>query len=139
MSTDRISLESLTTRLGEALRQQALSNRMLVAPRNLNQIGQEVAGAFLKFLEAEDESGPRAHGERLALEGLGHRSILTMTEALRQACLQSANPTLPSAAGRYVNAILEGYMIGREENLLREQENNQRAFQRAHRSQESGG
>jgi hypothetical protein len=41
-------------------------------------------------------------------------------------------------AGRYVNALLEGYMAGREEDLLREQEFNQRAFQRARKRQESG-
>jgi hypothetical protein len=139
MSTGQISLQTLATSLGEALRQEALSNRMLVAPRRLDQIGGEVATAFLKFLEAEDEAEVRTYGGRLAVEGLGHRAILTMTETLRQAYRESADPATLAVAGRYVNALLEGYMAGREEDLLREQERNLRAFERARSRQEFGG
>jgi hypothetical protein len=137
MSAEQLSLETLTSRLGGALRQEAFSNRMLIAPGRLDEVGQQVATAFLRFLEAEDEKEARAYGRRLALEGLGHRSVLTMTEALRQVCRESANPaTLPSVAGRYVNALLEGYMAGREDDLLRVQERTQRAFQRAWEQQQ---
>ena len=137
MSTEGLSLEALTANLRASLRRTALSNRMLLAPRRLDEVGAQVARAFLQFVESEDEKGAYAYGRQLALEGLGHRAILEMTEALRQSCRELGNPgSLPTTAGRYANALLEGYMAGREEDLLREQERTQRAFQRAWEEQQ---
>jgi len=133
--------ETITSGLCRALRETTFSNRMLIAPRRLDEIGKEQAAAFLGFLEAEDEGAVRERGRQLAFEGLGHRSILMMAEALRRACRESANPgdealpTLLEAAGRYVNALLEGYMAGREEDILREQERTREAYLRARRRQ----
>lgn len=127
--------ETLAATLAQALRREAFSNRMLIAPRQLDQIGEKVAVDFLGFLEAEDVKTVQAYGQQLALEGLGHRSLLLMIEALRQACWENTNITeLLSVSGRYANALLEGYMTGREEDLLREQERTRRAFQRAHKA-----
>jgi hypothetical protein len=126
----------LATELGQALRRTLFSSGLRVSPRRVGQISQEVAAAFLEFLEAEDEEAARAYGEHLATEGLGHRSILTMTEALRQACREDANPAgLPGVAGRYVNALLEGYMARREASLVQEQARTVRALQRARERQ----
>jgi hypothetical protein len=122
----------LTTELRQALRRTLFSSGLRISPRRVNQIGQEIAAAFLKFLETEDEEAARTYGERLAAEGLGHRSILTMAEALRQVCRESANPEARRpVAGRYVNALLEGYMVGREASVLQEQARTMRALQRA--------
>jgi hypothetical protein len=122
----------LATELGQALRQTLFSSGLRIAPRRVDQIGQEVAAAFLRFLETEDEEAAHAYGEHLAAEGLGHRSILTMTEVLRWTCRESNNPAaLPVVAGRYINALLEGYMAGREASLLEEQARTVRALQRA--------
>lgn len=127
----------LATELGQALRRTLFSSGLRISPRRVGQIGQEAAATFLEFLETEDEEAARAHGEHLAAEGLGHRSILTMTEALRQACRQDANPAaLPAVAGRYVNALLEGYMASREASVLQEQARTVRAFQRARERQD---
>ena len=123
---------ALVAELRQALRQTPFSSGLRISPRRVNQIGQEIAAAFLKFLETEDEEAARAYGERLAAEGLGHRSILTMAEALRQVWRESANPEARQpAAGRYVNALLEGYMVGREASVLQEQARTVRALQRA--------
>ncbi len=127
----------LATELRQTLRQTLFSSGLRVSPRRVNQIGQEVAATFIKFLEREDEETARTHGQRLAVEGLGHRSILMMTESLRRVCRESVAPAAaPPVAGRYVNALLEGYMAGRETSLLQEQERTQRAFQRAQARQD---
>lgn len=128
----------LATGLSQALRQTLFSGGLRISPHRVDQVSQEVADAFFKFLETEDEGTARVYGRHLAAEGMGHRSILTMTEALRRVCRESANPVaaLPSVAGRYVNALLEGYMAGREASLLREQERTLRAFQRAREQQD---
>ena len=123
----------LVIELRQTLQQTLFSSGGRISPHRVNQLGQEVAEAFFKFLETEDKETARTYGRHLAMEGMGHRSILTMTEALRRVCRESANPAaaLPSVAGRYVNALLEGYMAGREASLLQEQERTLRAFQRA--------
>jgi len=127
----------LTTELGRTLRQDFLSNSLPISPRRADQISQEVSAAFLEFLGSEDEEAARTCGQRLAAEGLGHRSILTMTETLRQVCWESDNPvTLSPAAGRYVTAVLEGYMASREASLLQEQTRTMHAFQRAQKRQD---
>lgn len=127
----------LATELSQVLRQTLFSSGLRVSPRRVNQIGQEMAVAFFKFLEVEDEEAARTHGQHLAVEGLGHRAILTTTEALRRTCRESGNPAaLPSVAGRYVNALLEGYMSSRETSLLQEQERTWRALQRAQERQD---
>jgi len=129
--------EHLATELRQTLRQTIFSSGLCISPRRMNQVGQEVATGFFKLLETEDEEAARAYGRDLALEGMGHRSILTMTEALRRACREGVNPggetllVLLEAAGRYVNALLEGYMTGREEDILREQERTREAHLRA--------
>jgi hypothetical protein len=129
--------EAITSGLCQALRETTFSNRNSIAPRHLDEIGREETAAFLGFLETGDERAARERGRQLARAGLGHRSILTMTEALRRTCRESVNPNyetlsaLLEAAGRYVSALLEGYMAGREEGLLREQERTREAYLRA--------
>lgn len=122
----------LAVEMEQALRQTFLSNSMPISPRRAHRIGQEVAAAFLEFLESEQEETARTYGQQLATEGLGHRSILMMTEALRRVCRESTNPaTGGSVAGRYVTALLEGYMDGRETSLLQQQARTMQALERA--------
>lgn len=129
--------EHLATELRQALRQTLFSSGLRISPRRVNQIGQEVAAAFIEFLKAENGEGARTYGQRLAAEGLGPHSILAVTEALRRVCRESVDPAAaPPVAGCYVNALLEGYMAGREAFLLQEQERTQRAFQRAQARQD---
>ena len=137
--------EAITSGLCRALRKTAFANRMLIAPRRLDEIGREETAVFLGCLETGNEGAARKRGRHLALEGLGHRSALMMTEALRRACRESVNagderlPALLEAAGRCVNALLEGYMAGREEDILKEQERTRKAFLRARERQTGQG
>jgi hypothetical protein len=126
---------AVVSELRQALRATDMSNRLLISPRRLEAIAQGEVEAFLHFLETGDEEETRQRGARRASEGLGERSALAMTEALRRACWM-ANPGMGAlrvaleASGRYVNAFLEGYMSGREEEILKEQERTRHAFQR---------
>ena len=128
----------LAIELSQVLRQMLFSSSLRVSPRRVSQIGQELAVAFLAFLEAEDEQAAHTYGGHLAAEGLGHRAILETAETLRRMCRESAHPAaaLPSVAGRYVNALLEGYMAGREASLVQEQARIRRALQRAQEPQD---
>ena len=127
---------TIVSELRQALRATGLSNRLLISPGRLAEIAQEQVEAFLGFLETGDEEEIRQRGACRASEGLGERSVLAMTEALRQACWTS-NPGREAlgvaleASGRYVNAFLEGYMSGLQAEILREQERTRSAFQRA--------
>jgi hypothetical protein len=120
-----------------ALRQTAFFNGKLIAPRRLNEMGQAETAACLDFLETADEAVARERGCQLALQGLGHRSILMMTEALRRACRERVDLD-EEATGRYIIALLEGYMAGREQDLLQVQERTRDAFLRA-RERQAGG
>ena len=126
---------AIASELHQALRATDMTNRLLISPRGLEEIAQEEVEAFLHFLETGDEKETRQRGVRRAWEGLGERSALAMTEALRRACWmanldQEALRVALEASGRYVNAFLEGYMSGREEEILKEQERTRHAFQR---------
>ena len=104
-----------------------------ITPRRVKQIAQEMAQAFLQFAQKEDPAAVRAYGQQLAQEGIGHRAALSLSEAVRRACWESANPGLQllPASGRYVGALLEGYMVEREALLLQEQERTRQAAERA--------
>jgi hypothetical protein len=126
---------AIVSDLHQALRATDMSNRLLISPSRLEEIAQEEVEPFLRFLEAGDEEGTRQRGARRASEGLGERSALAMTEALRRACWMAnldgeALRVALKASGRYVNAFLEGYMSGREEEILKEQERTRHVFQR---------
>ena len=126
---------AIVSELHQALRATDMSNRLLISPSRLEEIAQEEVETFLRFLEAGDEEQTRQRGARRASEGLGERSALAMTEALRWACWtanldRKALRVALEASGHYVNAFLEGYMSGQEEEILKEQERTRHAFQR---------
>ena len=126
--------EAVTSSLCQALRKTALSNRRLIAPRHLDKAGCEETVSFLRFLETGDEKAARERGRQLALNGLGIRSMVAMTAALWRACQESVNSG-EEAAGNYSAPLLEGYMEGREEELLRAQELTMQAYVRARERQ----
>lgn len=130
--TSHLDQDELTNALQKALRQTLFTSRLSISPRRVGEVGQEMSDDFFNFLETKDEEAARAYGRDLVTEGLGHRSILMMTEALRRVCRTHSNPKpMAGIAGKYVNSLLEGYMSGREEHLLQEQARTQRALERA--------
>ena len=123
----------LVKELEQALQATLFSCTGRITPRRVKQIAQEMAEAFLRFAQKEDPAATRAYGQQLAQEGVGHRAALSLSEAVRRACWESANPGLQllPASGRYVGALLEGYMAEREALLLQEQERTRQAAERA--------
>ncbi len=126
---------AMVSEIHQALRATDMYNRLLISPRRLEEIAQEEVKTFLHFLETGGEEEARQRGARRASEGLGERSALAMTEALRGTCWMAnldgeALHVALKASGRYVNAFLEGYMSGREEEILKEQERTRHALQR---------
>jgi len=127
----------LVNALRQAMRETAFSNRLLLAPRRLQEIGQHEAEAFLGYLQTLDLGSVQERGKRLALEGLGHRSVLALTTALRHTFLRLAEmgketwSVFLTTVDSYISALMEGYMAGIEEDLRREAERTQRAYARS--------
>ncbi len=140
-SEHRISLiearEQLATRrdeliswLREALDATIFSNRFHLPPRRLPQIARSEADAFLDFLKTGDTRKVREQGAKRAEEGLGEQAILRLGTTLRQFCRDYLADEALQAADTYADALLEGFMAGRESIVLREQEQIRKALQR---------
>jgi GAF domain-containing protein len=125
-----VQRDELIDRLREALGATAFSNRFLLSPRRLPQIAKAEADAFLDFLKTGDADRIRKQGVKRAEEGLGERSTLRLGTALGQFCRDKLADKALRAADVYTNALLEGFMEGREAIVLREQEQIQRALQK---------
>lgn len=126
-----LDAERLVFELRQALQETIFSSGRRVTPRRMGQIAGETSASFFKFLEEEDAMTIRTYGQHLAREGFGHATILALAEAIRRVCWEDTGATdLLPISGRYVGALLQGYMEGREAILLQEQERNLRAIQR---------
>jgi len=122
--------DELIDRLREVMEATAFSNRFLLSPRRLPQIAQAEADAFLDFLKTGDADRIREQGVKRAEEGLGERAMLRLGTTLRQFCRDKLADEALRAADVYTNALLEGFMEGREAIVLREQEQIRVALQR---------
>jgi hypothetical protein len=113
-----------------ALFENAFDNSKLLPLRRLDEIAREEVEAFVRHTGARDGESARQRGRELARQGLGHRSMLLMAEALRRAGHDGLGSD-QKAVSDYVVALLEGYMVGREQGLLQEQHRTLKAFVRA--------
>ena len=120
----------VTRELQQALRQTIFSSGMQVSPRQANQIGEQFGSAFFSFWSNRTREDASEFGRKLAMAGLGPRSVLSMTEKLRVISWKGSSPDddLLSIASDFCNSLLEGYMTGREERLLEIQERTHRAY-----------
>ncbi|HID62550.1 MAG TPA: GAF domain-containing protein, partial [Anaerolineae bacterium] len=121
--------DELTSRLREALEATVFSNRFLLPPRRLPQIARAEADAFLDFLKTGDADRIREQGAKRAEEGLGEQAMLRLGTTLRQFCRDYPADETLRAADVYTNALLEGFMEGREAIVLEEQEQIRKALQ----------
>jgi predicted DNA-binding ribbon-helix-helix protein len=128
--------EALTASVLHSLRESMYTNRMLVAPRRINQIAREEVTSFMRYLAVENADQIRSRGIQLAEEGLGQRAVVNMASALRLACLNSTNQTdelfrIADLVEAYTRALLDGYCAGYEEALRREQQRTHEAYVRS--------
>ena len=118
----------------KALSQTTFSNRMLIAPRRLRQIGTEEVDVVLAYFDHQDRQAVVEHGHRLASEGLGRESVFAICTALRRACWEDRDHAeaipLFDLVEDYTAAFLEGYLTGREEEIRQEQERTRQAYLR---------
>lgn len=133
---------ALAPRLLAALRTTMFGSRLLVTPRRLGQIAEEAAGSYQRYLAGEEcDDTVEDFGQRLAQDGLGHRSTLALVGALHESAgaLAPCEPSVARAAARYSTHLLAGYMEAREAYLLKEQERTRLALERARAQHDEGG
>jgi hypothetical protein len=119
----------LNFELAESMRATVFSSGLLVTPRMVAQLAGEMSTQFHEYYQNRDDGSARLYGGVLAHQGLGPRTILNSCTTLSRLCRQQSNPVqdLPDVAGGFISALLEGYIAGREEKLLAEQERTLRA------------
>lgn len=123
--------ERLVSAVQNALSETAFSNRMMIAPRRLREIGANEAAYFGQYIQQPDVEAARTHGREMAQNGFGHTSILKLTAALRS--FGWTEEVIDQAewfrlAEEYSLAVVEGYMQGREDELKQEQERTRAAY-----------
>jgi hypothetical protein len=128
--TDYLDSAGLIAEIARALRATLFSSRLNVAPRRVNELAGQMAQQFFAFYDSRDQGAALDYGKALAREGIGARSALEMTEAVRRTARQQSNALveLPEIAGAFCNALLEGFMDAQAQILLEVQERTHRAY-----------
>jgi two-component system cell cycle sensor histidine kinase/response regulator CckA len=133
----------LIRRLDACLRETAFENRYFLHPRRFAELGKELTALFLSFLDLEAAAQPVSRGRQLANEGVGEKTILALVSTFKTFCRDEAGGREKStktavaleAADRSNDLLVYGYMKGREELLLKDQEQLRRALSAALESQ----
>ncbi len=128
MDTDHLAQE-----LEATLRATLFFSGRRITPRRVRDITGEMATSFLRFLEDGNDRAVSLYGQELVHEGFSPRGILALAETVRRVCWEANAPDneLMPISGRFVAALLEGYMGAREAYVLQQQDQIRRAFERA--------
>jgi two-component system, cell cycle sensor histidine kinase and response regulator CckA len=130
-------VERLTTRLRET----AFDNRYFLSPKRFPGLGTELASLFMALFEGDPAANPVARGQSLAGEGVGEKTILALVsvfKAFAREHLGVRSVELSDALGACdssTDLVVHGFMKGREELLLKDQEQLRRALSAALESQ----
>lgn len=107
------------------------TNRTEIRPRELGTIAEGEADALINAL-SQPLLGVE-HGEHLCQQGLSEQTVLSMVKATRQFIITFFQGGLVSQATEvvdtYLNAIIQGFIKGREKLILAEQERIRGALQ----------
>lgn len=129
VETDRNELISLYRK---TLQEMLFTNRSDIHPRMVGQVAEQEADAFVRFLTLPTFSG-NEHGSWLSETGLSPQSMLRLGRTTRQFFITHAVGTLLLDALRivdeYEEAVAQGFIQSREENILGEQERIRGALQ----------
>ncbi|MBI5545367.1 MAG: hypothetical protein HY901_15895 [Deltaproteobacteria bacterium] len=104
-------------------------------PSQSERLAASLGRSLLDFIERGQVADWLGQGRALALAGVGHRGVVDAAEILRTLA-ESARPQDPD---RTWSNLLLGYMQGREEALLGEQERTHPAHLRAARPEQPRG
>jgi len=135
--------QDLVQRLERCLRETAFENRYFLHPRRFSELGGELANLFLSFLETDSAADPVSRGRQLATEGVGEKTVLGLVSTFKTFCRERLAGQAPPAetpgpfgtSDTSTDLLLYGYMKGREELLLKDQEQLRRALSAALESQ----
>jgi hypothetical protein len=134
--------QELTRLLSQVLGETAFDNRYSLHPRRFGEIAAEIASCFLSSIDNPTEAAAGVCSRRYADEGLGERTVIRLASCARRFCLQElgwSQATLDLAEA-FTEPFLEGYMAGREQQILQDQERTRRALAAAvERQGEAGG
>ncbi|MBS1965065.1 MAG: hypothetical protein JST60_04505 [Chloroflexi bacterium SZAS-1] len=129
-----LNCERLAAELKQVLQATMFTSTLRVSPRHLQQMANDLTNAVSAFIQgAVDAEAIHRHGRHLADNGCGHKAVIEQAHIINRFCWETATPALQQIAltGGFTRPLLEGYMRGREESLLREQERTQNALARA--------
>lgn len=118
---------ALQEEIFQALRATFFSNRPSILPLALRPMAEELVDNYLAFLRGQDEgASARALGRQRAVEGLGDDAIFRMGSVLRRFCHERLDgdgfQNSLERTDTYIEALLKGYLQGRETAILQEQE-----------------
>ena len=120
----------------EAVLDNTFSNRMLIKPRHLKEMVATESAATLQFIGGNHDIKPQERGSDLAQLGLGQDSIIAITASIRRTYheLQIDSPLdevdVLEHVEDYCNQLTRGYMVGRVDEVLKEQERTREAYVR---------
>jgi PAS domain S-box-containing protein len=131
LESDHSDLIDLYRRM---LRKSIFTNRSELRPNRLEQLAADESDDLLRYLRQPDREQAVRHGADLCEAGLGEESVLGLGEATRQFFLSkiSHEPVVPAirAIDEYLHAVIQGFMRGRGQAILNEQERIRSALQR---------
>lgn len=117
------------------LHERIFTNRGVLSPGMLSRIASEEADGLLNYLVQPAGDNALLRGTKLCEVGLSIQSLLGLGEASRQFFLarlqdRAIIPAL-QAIDSYYNALIQGFIAGREKFILIEQERLRNALQKA--------
>jgi two-component system cell cycle sensor histidine kinase/response regulator CckA len=133
--------QDLVNALVAHLRKSAFDNAYTLHPRRLAELGAEIAGSFFLFIDSSSHDDAIAFGQTLAQEGVGKKTIVSLTFVLHRFCAEQAraaaqaDPAHMDTIDAFTSALLEGFMDAFETQILSDQEQLRRALSTALKSQ----
>lgn len=146
MGTDELEIlrkgrADLTAKITELLGSNAFSNRYTMSPFMFAEVAADVAEGFLTYLEDAEDDPAIAIGARVADLGLAARTLAEFAPVLRRFVTGRLAASTPDRVEElldpieaYLAALVEGFVAGREDHLLREQERMRRALDAANKA-----
>jgi len=123
------------------LKKGAFDNSYTMHPRRLAELGTDLAGRFLLFVDSTRRDDAYSFGQSAAWEGVGQKTIVLLAFALHRFCAEqlrvdaSAEPAHFDVIDSFASALLEGFMNARETQILSDQEQIRRALVTAQQGQ----
>lgn len=128
----------------KVLRENLVCNRSVLPPFQLPQISRQLVFGLKEFLQHGSDEQVQALGDKLGLQGLGHRSLLAVSRAwMRTLCGGSsadpAEPVEPALLARmhdFLTLLSDGLSAHEMQALLRERDEFQASLARVMRERE---